>query len=442
MRQELRRDAATGIADHEVDLSALAVDGDRDLALAVAERDRIGQDVVDHLAKPHGITLELRGLVESLRCQCDAVLGGLRGERGHGLATHLREIDGPQIDEQLAADRARDIEQIADQARLRESARADRRERLRANVGTDRVVVQDLLPQEQRRHRRAELVRDGGEELILQTIRLLRIGTRGLGLREQLGPFVLCGVLVVCVGRGAEPALAGIVGGEAHAMPAEAAARSSDPHLDLRRPLPASFPERIQATRKIVRMNRLLPAILCGRAREGEPARVEPRPTSGELIAPQQRIGAHVVLACEHGIRGHRAHDDHADRRAVHSAERAQRRRAVRRSAACFEWELRQVQGHGGPHHVVDRGQGLHRDRGPIEQLPPRCVGVRRDARGAEEHGRCQLGGIPQRERFGLASAALGAGGRYSAVIDERMGEIRGSPEPLLEGLDHATSPP
>ena len=85
-----------------------------------------------------------------------------------------REVDRRDVEPQLAGDDARDVEEVLDEAHLRAGVALDAAERalarLRRSSGAARRICE---PAEDRVERRAQLVRQRGEELVLEAVRFL-----------------------------------------------------------------------------------------------------------------------------------------------------------------------------------------------------------------------------------------------------------------------------
>src|SRR3954447_12604008 len=80
----------------------------------------------------------------------------------------------PQLDLELAENDARDVEHVVDEALLQLRAVLDHVQRLAQFVGCVVAGAEELHPAEYRRHRRAQLVRKRGQEVVFRTI--LRLG--------------------------------------------------------------------------------------------------------------------------------------------------------------------------------------------------------------------------------------------------------------------------
>src|SRR5207237_8616135 len=100
------------------------------------------------------------------------------------------EFDRAGLQPQLAPNDARDVEQILDQLLLRLGAALDNFQPAGGGGGVKLPLAQHPGPSEHRGQRRAQLVRDRGEELVLETISRLRLLARRLFAGYKLSAFV------------------------------------------------------------------------------------------------------------------------------------------------------------------------------------------------------------------------------------------------------------
>ena len=136
VRQERRLDADAGVADDErVDAAASRASATSTLAAGGRELHRVRQQVPDHLLQAIGIADDgqrrSRPAVSSVELPAPRPPGAsTRPPR----ATIGREVDGAQLEPQLAGDDARDVEQVFDQLRLRLRVALDDLERAIASL--------------------------------------------------------------------------------------------------------------------------------------------------------------------------------------------------------------------------------------------------------------------------------------------------------------------
>ena len=105
-------------------------------------------------------------LWRSARENLDTLRGGRRMNGRHRGAQHQAKIDGRRLERHLARRNARHIEHVIDELRLHHRALLDRIDRA-ANFAFGEAELQHPRPAEDCRHRRAKLVRESGQELIL-----------------------------------------------------------------------------------------------------------------------------------------------------------------------------------------------------------------------------------------------------------------------------------
>ncbi len=213
------------------------------------ELDGVGDDAAEHLVQPLRIAVDRRHPVGHVLADGD-VLGPGRRQRGADDAVHqVRHRHDLRLDLELAGDDARDVEDVLDQLRLRLGVAADDVDGLPGAVGRQRAGEQHLHPAEDGVERRAQLVRQRREEIVLQPARLFGRGQAGvLGLLargdDQTDAAHADGAAVLLL----DVALA--------LDPAFAAVRGDDAVLDVvRRPVGDGAAQRVHHPRAIVRMD-------------------------------------------------------------------------------------------------------------------------------------------------------------------------------------------
>ena len=171
--EELGRDAPARVANGQLEVGVHALQPDVDAPALGRELDRVGDEVPHHLLQPFRISPDQ--LDPRIEAGHDPdVLG--RGRRPHGLDRRLDrggEAHRPDVEAQLPADDARDLEEVVDQPGLRPRTALDRLERSCGAGGIEPAAPQLTDPGEDRGERGAELVGHGGEELVLQAAGLL-----------------------------------------------------------------------------------------------------------------------------------------------------------------------------------------------------------------------------------------------------------------------------
>ena len=161
-------------------------------------------------------------------------------DRVDGAVDDRLQIDRRQLDAQLAGDDARHVEDVFDQLRLRARVAFDGVQRLLFLLGRQRARPQHARPADHRVERRAQLVRQRREELVLRPVgRLGGLARVPLGDRE-LGVGILGALEIFDVGGGTDPAGDDAVGialrNEAPRVPAvEPVVRRAQSVFDLQR---------------------------------------------------------------------------------------------------------------------------------------------------------------------------------------------------------------
>ena len=126
--QEIGRDAGTGVDDGDLDSGVHARHAQRDRARFGRELNRIGQQVPDDLLQPIRIGDDRRQLGLVARLEAEGLGAQRRAHRFNGGADDFFNADGTRLQTQLAGNRARHVEQIVNQPRLRIGVALDRRD--------------------------------------------------------------------------------------------------------------------------------------------------------------------------------------------------------------------------------------------------------------------------------------------------------------------------
>src|SRR5439155_15189910 len=170
MGQEPGRDPPARVADRQLEVGVHALERDIDAPALGRELDRVGEQVPHHLLQPLRIAPDH---VDPWLEPClDPDVPG-RSRRSHRFdcrLDHPGELRRAEVEAQLPADDARDVEEVVDQPGLHPRTALDRVERARGVGGIERPLPQLIHPDEDRRERGAELVGDGREELIRRLV--------------------------------------------------------------------------------------------------------------------------------------------------------------------------------------------------------------------------------------------------------------------------------
>ncbi len=120
------------------------------------------------------------------------LLGGQRAQALHRVGKHGQELHRLLGEAQVAAHRARGVEQVVDEAHLVLDADHDPGERAaHRGIGLAQLVLEDVRPALDAVQRRAQLVRDDGEELVARERRGLGVGARAPLALERGGALLL-----------------------------------------------------------------------------------------------------------------------------------------------------------------------------------------------------------------------------------------------------------
>jgi hypothetical protein len=159
VRQEGGVDAAARVGDGDDGPAVVRLDADVDATAARRELHGVGEHVHDHLLQTRGIAVDDHGRRAGRAREHDAA--GV-GDRPHGLGGrghHGPHVERRHVELELAGDDARDVEQLVDELPLQPRVALDHVERLLALAGADPAGAQHAGPPEDRRQRRAQLVR-------------------------------------------------------------------------------------------------------------------------------------------------------------------------------------------------------------------------------------------------------------------------------------------
>ena len=171
VRQKRRRNSGARIANP----MRMGVARQRDLDRAALRRelDRVGEQIPDDLMQARAVACDARRRSAPRRPR-----RSLRGRRWR-VASIASSITSPSstgpVDAKLPGDDARDVEQISDELGLRSALRSIA-SRPRAAVAPSIRLPQQGDPCEHGLERRAQLMREHAEELVLHPVGLARLG--------------------------------------------------------------------------------------------------------------------------------------------------------------------------------------------------------------------------------------------------------------------------
>ena len=190
VREEVGRDAAPRVGDQDSGVCAVTGQSRGDAATALGELDRVGEDVPHHLLEPHAVAHHARAGRIDDDLERDAAAGGRRpdglgGGADHGVQLHRLTLHG-----ELAGCDPGEIDQVVDQSGEETDVALDGLDPPFRGDGVDPALTQDRGPTERRVERRAQLVREHREELVLGAVRFLGDGLRRLRALEQPQPLL------------------------------------------------------------------------------------------------------------------------------------------------------------------------------------------------------------------------------------------------------------
>ena len=141
----------------------------------LAELRCVREQVEQHLDDAVDIGPHRRHLLRHIDLDLDAALFEHLAHAGHGFADQRAHVDFGLAPLRLAGLDLREVEHLVDQPRQTFALLRDDAEKAFALLGVDiRMLEQDLRKGADRGERRAQLVRHGGDEVVLQAVELLQ----------------------------------------------------------------------------------------------------------------------------------------------------------------------------------------------------------------------------------------------------------------------------
>ena len=158
--------------DHDLDLRADAPDVRLDAAAPRRELDGVRQQVPHRLLQPLAIAVDTRGAVldDGLDAQALHLRGRLESS-STAADDHAAEVDELDVEAELAGDDPRQVEQVLDEPGLRRGVADDGVDGVRRPRWIDDAGLEHLAPAHDRVDRRAQLVRERRQELVLRPVR-------------------------------------------------------------------------------------------------------------------------------------------------------------------------------------------------------------------------------------------------------------------------------
>ena len=121
-----------------------------------------------------------------MRAEHDVLAVGGRADAVDGALDDAAQVHRPHVETEPAGHDARDVEQVFDELSLGARVALDGLERAALHHLVHGAAPEPPDPAEHGGERRAELMRDGGEELVLHPVRRFRRRARGLLRREEV----------------------------------------------------------------------------------------------------------------------------------------------------------------------------------------------------------------------------------------------------------------
>ena len=199
IRQEVRTDADTGIADDDFDVRVHPLQSHVDATALRRELHRIGQQVPHDLLQAIGIAghgTHTR-IDDGLQAHALRVRGRLDGS--DGVVHDQRQFHGLHVQPDLPRDDPGDIEDVFDDLRQPRRVPFECFEAADRLLARENAAAQKPRVSDNRIERRPQLVREHGEKLVLDPVGILRLQVQAGVLERQRGPpgNSLCQALVL-----------------------------------------------------------------------------------------------------------------------------------------------------------------------------------------------------------------------------------------------------
>jgi len=173
IRQELRRDAAAGVAHRELHVGVHPREAQLNLAAARGELDRVGEEVPENLLQSIRISRDRSR--ERLDNGFDSDVFGVRSRHngGHCFVQNRRQVHRLNIQAKPASYNPRDVQHIFDNLFQSRCVAFDYVPRAFGFVRRDRLCPHHAGVAEHGVQRRSQFMRKGRKKLVLEAVRLV-----------------------------------------------------------------------------------------------------------------------------------------------------------------------------------------------------------------------------------------------------------------------------
>src|SRR5262245_48629483 len=168
--QEIRADAFARVAHGDANVRVNALQPRFDAASLRGELDGVGEQVPDYLLQANGVAGDLADFGGEVNLERDTFGVRRRADRLNRLLNYRDQVNRTDLQPELAADDAGRVEQVINQLRLRFPTAFDDLRRLPSLLGVRPAVAQHSSVSENRVQRRAQFMRNQGEEFILHPV--------------------------------------------------------------------------------------------------------------------------------------------------------------------------------------------------------------------------------------------------------------------------------
>ena len=177
----LGRDALAVVRDLDAHVVVLALGAQRDGAVLRRVPHRVLHEVVQHALELLGVAADRGDVARDALCQHESLALRLGAERLDGLVDQLGDADPGQRPRDVAGLEPCELEEVVDQRRERRDVALRAPQRVGGLFGPcDDAVVDRLDEQPQRREGRAQVVRDGGDQVAPGPVGVVSLGSHAL----------------------------------------------------------------------------------------------------------------------------------------------------------------------------------------------------------------------------------------------------------------------
>src|SRR2546422_5227758 len=185
--EEVGANASARVAHDDLRAPVRQPDPDFDATALGRELDGVREQVPDHLLQAATVAPHPACCAAEDRLEPDALRLRRRTDGHDRGGDHVPQVHRPSLQAKLAGSDARDVRQVLDQPGERRDIALDRLERAGHFRRLELAVPQQARPHHDRAERRAQLVREGHQELALDAVGLARLAVEAGGVGRPRG---------------------------------------------------------------------------------------------------------------------------------------------------------------------------------------------------------------------------------------------------------------